>query len=275
MIEKVIKRVVKGQQVSDGAGVSLNRLIANSKVNNIDPFFLLDEFRSKNPDDYIAGFPMHPHRGIETITYIIEGSFKHKDSRDGGGLLKSGDVQWMTAGKGIQHEEMPAMEKGHLWGYQLWLNLPKKMKWLEPKYQYLSKGKIPVIKKEGVKIIVISGSIEGINGPAQNSVPSEYYDVYLRKGKKIKLNAKKDFNSLVYIHSGRVKIQNEDFEKGELIEFVEDKEINIESVSVDSGFLFLSAKPNKEPYARGGPFVMNTREEIIQAFDDYEKGKLF
>ena len=138
MSDKLIKRTVKGQQVSDGAGVSLNRIIANSEVNNIDPFFLLDEFRSNNSDDYIAGFPMHPHRGIETITYMIHGSFRHKDSRGGGGVFKSGDVQWMTAVKGIQHEEMPAMEEGSLWGYQLWLNLPKKYKWVEPEYQHFS-----------------------------------------------------------------------------------------------------------------------------------------
>lgn len=272
---QVIKRISKGQHVSDGAGVSLNRLIANQKIDNIDPFFLLDEFRSNNPNDYIAGFPMHPHRGIETITYMIEGSFSHKDSRGGGGTLRSGDVQWMTAGKGIQHEEMPEMDDGQLWGYQLWLNLPKKLKWVEPKYQYLSKEEMPIITKDGIKIIIISGSYEGRKGPAQNYVPSEYFDIYLKKDKSIQLSAKENYNSMVYIHSGSVKIQNIELESGSLVEFVENNEISIESMSDNTGFLFLSAIPNNEPYSRGGPFVMNTREEIVQAFDDYRNGKLF
>ena len=163
MSANIIKRIVKGQSVSDGAGVKLNRIIGSTDVNNIDPFFLLDEFRSENPNDYIAGFPMHPHRGIETITYMIEGSFTHKDSRGGGGVLTSGEVQWMTAGKGIQHEEMPAMESGHLWGYQLWLNLPKKHKWVDPAYQHLGKENIPVFEKNGLKVVIISGEYEGTN----------------------------------------------------------------------------------------------------------------
>lgn len=272
---ELIKRIIKGQTVSDGAGVTLHRIIASQEVDNIDPFFLLDEFRSNNPDDYIAGFPMHPHRGIETITYMIEGSFRHKDSRGGGGVLQSGDVQWMTAGKGIQHEEMPAMEKGHLWGYQLWLNLPQKLKWVEPKYQHLSKEKMPVVEKDGIKVIIISGNYSGVQGPAHNYIPSEYYDVYLKKGKVIQLEAKKKYNSLIYIHSGSIEIENQKIDAGVLVEFVENNEISITSTNDDTGFLFLSAIPNNEPYARGGPFVMNTREEILQAFEDYNEGKLF
>ena len=275
MPDKLIKRIVKGQQVFDGAGVSLNRIIANSEVNNIDPFFLLDEFRSNNPDDYIAGFPMHPHRGIETITYMIYGSFKHKDSRGGGGVLNSGDVQWMTAGKGIQHEEMPAMEEGSLWGYQLWLNLPEKYKWVDPKYQHLSKENIPVVHKEGMEITVISGSYEDKKGIAENYVSSQYYDIKLQKGKIIKLRAEKNFNTIIYIHSGAVIIQNREYSNGLLVEFNSDNDILIEGKSDNTGFLFLSAVPNNEPYSRGGPFVMNTREEIEQAYEDYLSGKLF
>ncbi len=274
MNESVIKRIIKGQSVSDGAGVRLNRLIASAQVDNIDPFFLLDEFKSNNPDDYIAGFPMHPHRGIETITYMIEGSFTHKDSRGGGGLLKAGEVQWMTAGKGILHEEMPAMESGSLWGYQLWLNLPKKFKWVEPRYQQLSKEEVPVYQKDGIKVIIISGEYKGVKGPARNYVPSEYYDVYLDNS-SIQISAGKGFNSLIYIHSGSVKIQDQKITSGNLVEFFDDKTISIESGSDKAGFLFLSSIPNNEPYSRGGPFVMNTKEEILQAFDDYKNGRLF
>ena len=270
-----IKRVIKGQQTTDGAGVSLKRLIATSEVDNIDPFFLLDEFRSDNPNDYIAGFPMHPHRGIETITYLLEGSFRHKDSRGGGGLLKSGDVQWMTAGKGIQHEEMPVLEEGRLWGYQLWLNLPKKSKWAEPKYQHLTKDNIPTIFDDGTEIRIISGSFDDNYGPAQNIVPAEFYDVYLPKRKTIVLQAKKNYNSLIYIHSGSVNIQGQEIENGNLVEFEENNSITIVSSTEETGFLFLSAIPNNEPYSRGGPFVMNTRVEILEAFEDYKTGKLF
>lgn len=273
MSATAIKRIVQGSSVSDGAGVRLNRLIGTSELDNIDPFFLLDEFRSSDPDDYIAGFPMHPHRGIETITYMVEGSFRHKDSRGGGGVLKAGDVQWMTAGKGIQHEEMPAMEKGHLWGYQLWLNLPKKLKLVEPRYQHISKENTPVYEESGNKVIVISGNFQGLQGPAQNYVPAEYYDVHL--GTTIKMHAKKNYNSLIYIHTGSIKTQNQEIKAGSMVEFQADNEIQIESSSANTGFLFLSAKPNNEPYARGGPFVMNTRAEIAQAFDDYQNGRLF
>ncbi len=273
MNAKAIKRIIHGSSVSDGAGVRLNRLIGTSELDNIDPFFLLDEFRSNNPDDYIAGFPMHPHRGIETITYMVEGSFRHKDSRGGGGVLNAGDVQWMTAGKGIQHEEMPAMEKGQLWGYQLWLNLPKKFKMVEPKYQHITTENTPVYEQSGNKVIVISGSFEGLQGAANNYVPAEYYDVHL--GTTIKMHAKKDYNSFIYIHSGAARIENQEITAGSMVEFHEGNEILIESSSANTGFLFLSAKPNNEPYARGGPFIMNTREEIAQAFDDYQNGKLF
>ena len=275
MNSSIIKRIIHGQAVSDGAGVKLKRLIASREVDNIDPFFLLDEFRSNDAKDYIAGFPMHPHRGIETITYMIEGSFTHRDSRGGGGVLSSGEVQWMTAGKGIQHEEMPAMESGHLWGYQLWLNLPKRLKWVEPKYQHLDKDKIPLYRQNGIKVTVISGEYEGVQGPAINYVPSEYYDVRLDKDKSIQIQLKPDHSSLIYVHSGKIKIQDQIIEAGLMIEFNADHIAKIETVDSPAGFLFLSAIPNNEPYYRGGPFVMNTREEIMQAFDDYQNGKLF
>jgi len=270
-----IKRIVQGQRVSDGAGVSINRIIGSTEVNNIDPFFLLDEFRSDNPDDYIAGFPMHPHRGIETITYLIDGNFRHRDSRGGGGLLRPGDVQWMTAGKGIQHEEMPMMEEGRLWGYQLWLNLPKKLKWVEPKYQHLDHKDIPVARKDGAEFIIISGTVEDQKGPAENHVPSEYYDVRLEKSFAGQFPARKGYNTLIYIHSGSVEIDEKEIDAGHLVEFEEDREIGIKAADNGAGFLFFSAIPNHEPYARGGPFVMNTREEIQQAFEDYQTGKLF
>lgn len=275
MDDQIIKRIIKGQSVSDGAGVQLNRLIGSSFVNNIDPFFLLDEFRSDDPNDYIAGFPMHPHRGIETITYMIQGSFTHRDSRGGGGALNAGEVQWMTAGKGIQHEEMPAMESGHLWGYQLWLNLPKRHKWVEPAYQHLGQKDIPVFENNGLKVVIISGEYEGLTGPASNYVPSEYFDIYLEKNNTLDLTLKKDYNSIIYIHTGQIEIDGRIIKTGNLVELNDDLTLIVKAKDQNSGFLYLSAIPNKEPYYRGGPFVMTTREEIMQAFDDYQKGKLF
>ena len=275
MEQRTIKRIITGQSVRDGAGVQLNRLIGSSFVNNIDPFFLLDEFRSNDPNDYIAGFPMHPHRGIETITYMIEGSFTHRDSRGGGGVLKSGEVQWMTAGEGILHEEMPAMESGHLWGYQLWLNLPKKLKWVEPAYQHLGKDDIPVFEKDGLKVVIISGEYEGLKGPASNYVPSEYYDVYIDKGKSYQLQLKKGFTALIYVHSGKVEIDGVIIDAKNMVELNDDRPFNVNAADDQAGFLFLSAVPNNQAYYRDGPFVMNTVEEILQAFDDYQKWKLF
>lgn len=272
---KIIKRVIKGQKVKDGAGVVLNRIIGNFELNNIDPFFLLDEFRSENPDDYIAGFPMHPHRGIETITYMVEGSFRHSDSRGGGGLLNSGDVQWMTAGKGIQHEEMPEMQDGRLWGYQLWLNLPAKHKWVEPKYQHLAKENIPVVEANGVRIIIISGNYYGVKGPAENYVASTYFDVYLSKVNKFEYKLPDECNSIIYLHTGILNIDGNIIENQNLIEFTPGSSLMVKSVSDNAGFLLLSAKPNNEPYYRGGPFVMNTKEEILRAFDDFKNGKIF
>ena len=175
-------RLIKGEKVTDGAGVTLNRVIGTSTLDNADPFFLLDEFRSDNKDDYIKGFPMHPHRGIETITYMVEGSFIHRDSKGNEGTLKSGEVQWMTAGKGILHEEMPAMEDGHLWGYQLWVNLPKKFKMVEPTYRHIKSNEIPLIKEEGLEVKIISGEFNGHHGPVKSYFPVDYMDVRINGG---------------------------------------------------------------------------------------------
>lgn len=276
MIENnTIKRIIVGREVFDGAGVRLNRVIATPEVDNIDPFFLLDEFRSDNSQDYIAGFPMHPHRGIETITYMVKGSFRHKDSRGGGGVLNSGEVQWMTAGRGIQHEEIPEMKEGVLWGYQLWLNLPKKDKWAQPRYQHLTADIIPQFSSNSLKVIVISGKYESIIGPAQNLVPCTYFDVSLRLEGAFHYHLPTGHNSMIYVHTGVVEISGETFPAKNLIEFHSGVSVEIRSSSKGAGFLFLSARPNNEPFSRGGPFVMNTREEILQAFEDYRNGRLF
>lgn len=270
-----IKQITKGQSVTDGAGVKINRIIGSYQLEDIDPFVLLDEIKSDNPVDFIAGFPMHPHRGIETITYMIKGNFRHKDSRGGGGLLSNGCVQWMTAGKGIQHSEMPEHKNGMLWGFQLWLNLPKKHKMVEPRYQHLSPEMIPSVEKEGMSVKVISGSYEGKQGPAQNWVESDYFDVTLDKDVLFRFKKDTGMNSFCYVHTGSVTVNGEVVHERELAEFNHNAITEIKGNSEKAGFLFLAGYPNNEPIARGGPFVMNTEEEIQQAFLDYRNGVLF
>ncbi len=270
-----IKQVIKGQSVTDGAGVKINRIIGSFQLEDIDPFVLLDEIKSDNPDDFIAGFPMHPHRGIETITYMINGSFRHKDSRGGGGVLSDGCVQWMTAGKGIQHSEMPEHRDGKLWGFQLWLNLPKKDKMVEPRYQHLSPEMVPFIEKEGVHVNVISGTFEGVHGPAQNLVESDYFDVTLDKDALFRFEKDTGMNSFCYVHTGSVTVHSDVVHERELAEFDHNAVIEIKGNSEKARFLFLAGYRNNEPIVRGGPFVMNTEEEIRQAFLDYKNGVLF
>lgn len=265
-------KVIYGEKVSDGAGVKLNRVIGTQKLENVDPFLLLDEFRSANKEDYIAGFPMHPHRGFDTITYMVQGSFIHRDSKGHEGNLSAGEVQWMTAGKGIIHEEMPAMENGQLWGYQLWVNLPAKYKMIEPKYRHLTDTNMPTIKENGGTVKIISGEYHGIEGPIELVFPVNYFDVKLSAGvfeKELK------GTNLIYVHTGKVKViaDNEvEVAAGNMAIVSDFDKVRVEGDN--AGFLFMSADPLKEPIARYGPFVMNTMDEIIQAVDEANNGTL-
>ncbi len=265
-------KTVYGEKVTDGAGVKLNRVIGTARLDNVDPFLLLDEFRSDNKDDYIAGFPMHPHRGFDTITYMVEGSFTHKDSKGHQGHLNAGEVQWMTAGKGIIHEEMPAMENGSLWGYQLWINLPAKEKMIDPKYRHLTTSTMPLVEGKGVTVKIISGDYNGTVGPIELIFPVNYFDVRLSDGvfeKELR------GSNLIYVHTGKVKIIADtalEITTGNMAIISDFDKVRVEGK--DSGFLFMSADPIKEPIVRYGPFVMNTTDEIIQAVDDANQGTL-
>ncbi len=269
------KGIYRGQSVVDGAGVKINRIIGSYNLDYIDPFVLLDEIRSNNPEDYIAGFPTHPHRGIETITYMIKGGFRHEDSRGGGGLLTEGCVQWMTAGKGILHSEMPEKRGGELWGYQLWLSLPRKHKMVEPRYQHLSSEDIPVVDRNGMSIKIISGEYDGLRGPASNWVRTHYFDVGLSKGSVFSYAVEPGMNNFCYVHSGEVSICERMITENNLAEPDHENPVEIKRASQDPSFLFLAGFPNNEAIVRGGPFVMNTAEEIKQAFEDYQNGILF
>lgn len=265
-------KVITGTSVKDGAGVKLNRVIGTEKLDNVDPFLLLDEFRSDNKEDYISGFPMHPHRGFETITYMVKGKFIHRDSKGFEGELKDGEVQWMTAGKGITHEEMPIMDKGSLWGYQLWVNLPKSLKMTEPKYRHLKNEELLHYEDNGIYVKIISGEYNKVKGPIELYYEIDYFDVNISGGtfeKELK------GSNLIYVHTGNVTlIDDKEYvvKAGDLAVISDIDKIKVKGE--DGGFLFLSAKPLKEPIARFGPFVMNTMEEILQAIDDSNLGRL-
>jgi redox-sensitive bicupin YhaK (pirin superfamily) len=274
-----VARVVRGIHVTDGAGVHLNRIIAQPQLDHMDPFVLLDEFRSDNPDEFMAGFPWHPHRGIETITYVVYGAVEHEDSRGGGGTINDGDVQWMTAGGGILHQEMPVKRDGKVWGYQLWLNLAAKDKMVPARYQALDDDMIPVSEEGGMTAKVIAGAYGDMKGPADTYYPIDYFDIRMGEGTRFEHQVTSEQEKAIYVHSGSMVIDPDGdaqvVEAGNFVILGEGNDIVIAGKEPDSGFLFLAGVPHREPIARGGPFVMNTRDEIHQAFADYQSGKLF
>jgi redox-sensitive bicupin YhaK (pirin superfamily) len=274
-----VARVVQGIRVTDGAGVHLNRIIAQPKLDHVDPFVLLDEFRSDNPDDFMAGFPWHPHRGIETITYVVYGAVEHEDSHGGGGVINDGDVQWMTAGGGILHQEMPKKRDGKVWGYQLWLNLAAKDKFAPARYQALDDDMIPVHTDEGLTVKVIAGTYADAKGPADTFYPIDYFDVRLEPGTVFGHSVTDEQEKAIYVHSGTIIVdpdgEGKEYKAGNMLILDKGNEIRITGKEEGSGFLFMAGVPHNEPIARGGPFVMNTRDEIHQAWHDYQSGKLF
>ncbi len=272
-----IERLVRGYASRDGAGVNLTRVIGSPALDHVDPFMLLDELRSDDPDDYLAGFPEHPHRGIETITYMIDGGFRHKDSRGGGGLLGPGCVQWMTAGRGIVHSEMPEVAGRSLWGYQLWLSLPAKDKMIEPRYQHMDPKDIPVVEEPGLRVMVISGSFRGAIGHALTQFPVTYLDARVAAGAAFECPVESGQSCALYFHSGEGTLgaAGKTVRRGDLAILGKGDTVVLAPGAAGCGFLLLAARPNNEPIARGGPFVMNTPEEIRRAFRDYRDGTLF
>ena len=270
-----ITRIVDGIQTSDGAGVKLKRIIGSPDLNLLDPFLLFDEFGSDNPEDYIAGFPPHPHRGFETITYMINGKFRHKDSAGNEGFLSDGSVQWMTAGRGVIHSEMPEKTDGKVRGFQLWLNLPKKLKMIEPSYNDIPSGKIPNIELDNGNVKIISGEFNGVKGPGSPHTGMLYLDVNLNKDTEFKISINEQWNTFVYVYEGCMAVEDVHVQAGQLAIFEEGDSLNFSSIDL-SGLrcVVISGEPIKEPVSRGGPFVMNTKAEVLQAFEDYQKGVL-
>ena len=272
MIE--VSKIIKPINASDGAGVKLKRSIG-VEPNYYDPFLMLDEFGSENSEDYVAGFPPHPHRGIETVTYMLNGDFEHKDSTGGKGKMTAGDVQWMKTGSGIIHSEMPAMKEGKLHGFQLWINMPAKIKMSKTEYIYIKADKMSIHKDQDKEVKTIAGKFEKAEGPVKgHNVEPIYFDVVLKKDKEFKFDIPETHNSFIYLINGEIKIGSKVHDKikdSTLILLDNGKELKVKASS-DSKFLLISGKPLNEEIARGGPFVMNTKKEILDAVNDYHNG---
>ncbi|WNC73556.1 pirin family protein [Thalassotalea psychrophila] len=278
MNTKELQYSTPGIPASDGAGVNMTRIIGSPELNMLDPFLLLDAFGSDKPNDYLAGFPEHPHRGFETVTYMLAGKMRHKDNAGNEGVIEQHGVQWMTAGKGILHSEMPEQEEGLLAGFQLWVNLPKSNKMSEPKYQEFKAADIPVERHDnGSFIRVIAGKTElGTQGVINNEfVNPTYLDVTLKQGETFNQTVSGLDNSMIYMITGNAEIGSNlaPLTEKQLGILTSGSQVTIKTKAQDIRFLFISAKPLNEPVARGGPFVMNTQAEIVQAFDDYKANK--
>jgi redox-sensitive bicupin YhaK (pirin superfamily) len=275
-----IAKIVEPRTVMEGAGVRLIRSIATSELDHVDPFLLFDHFGSKNPADYIKGFPMHPHRGIETVTYMISGHVNHKDSIGNTGSITDGDVQWMTSGRGIMHEEMPQPNEDEMVGFQLWVNLPARLKMTKPRYQNITSEQIPQIQHEdGIKIRVIAGEVDGVSGPVKEIVANPtYLDISIPPNKTFSHPIERGHAAFAYIFEGEGLFDADETNTGKpvtcprLIVFGDGDLISAHAADQGVRFLLVSGKPLNEPIARWGPFVMNTQAEIEQALEDLENG---
>jgi redox-sensitive bicupin YhaK (pirin superfamily) len=275
-----IQKIIQPQAVLEGAGVKLKRSIATRTLDNVDPFLLFDHFCSKNPADYIKGFPMHPHRGIETVTYMISGCVKHKDSIGNSGRITDGDVQWMTSGRGIMHEEMPQPIDGEMVGFQLWVNLPARLKMTRPRYQNITSAQIPEIQREdGVKIRVIAGKVDGVSGPVKEIVAEPtYLDISIPPGSTFSQSVERGHAAFAYIFEGAGFFEagatdtEESIAHPGLIVFDDGGLVTANASDQGVRFLLISGKPLNETIARYGPFVMNTQAEIEQALNDLKNG---
>jgi len=276
--QREVVHLDQGTPATDGAGVKLTRIIGTPTLDMIDPFLLLDAFESDNPDDYIGGFPDHPHRGFETVTYLFAGQMRHKDSAGNEGVIKPGGVQWMTAGKGIVHSEMPEQVDGLLMGFQLWVNLPAEAKMSEPGYQEFPAETVALEQwPTGSSIRVVAGTTDrGTTGPVNNTyVSPTYMDIQLKADDTLLQRIDPGHNAFVFAVDGEITI-------GESGQKVGARTLAVlgdgESVSVnahsDSRFLLIAGRPLGEPVARGGPFVMNTRAEVLQAFEDFRNNQI-
>jgi len=275
---RTVKEILKSYKVVDGAGVHINRVFGYNEIPKFDPFLLLDDFRNDLPENYRKGFPWHPHRGIETITYMLEGSVEHKDSIGNKGVLNAGDVQWMTAGSGIIHQEMPkGNDEGKMYGFQLWANLPASHKMIAPVYQEFKSSLIPEITMyNGTKIKMICGQINDLKGPVKEIVINpEFLDITVPQNSEYIHQTKVGHNVFAYVIGGACQFESEEqtlYENKTLALFDDGEYISIKTKETGVRFLLISGKPIKETVAWGGPIVMNTDEELNLAFEEIENG---
>ena len=277
-IARRVRNIIEPQPVMEGAGVRLKRSIATPTLDNLDPFLLFDHFGSKDPADYIRGFPMHPHRGIETVTYMIQGVVNHKDSIGNAGSITSGDVQWMTSGSGIMHEEMPQPCQDEMIGFQLWVNLPARLKMGKPRYQNIFADQIPQVSRpDGVKILVIAGQVDDVRGPVTEIEANPIYlDISIPQNSEFIHPIQSGHTAFAYVFEGQGQFGSDGQETAighpRLVEFGDGDHVAIRTTDQHVRFLLVSGKPLNEPIARYGPFVMNTQEEIQRALEDLRNG---
>ena len=270
-----VQQIVSAVATSDGAGVRLNRAIGGPTLDNLDPFLLLDNFQTDQPQDYIAGFPDHPHRGFETVTYMIQGRMRHRDNKGNEGLLRAGSVQWMTAGRGIVHSEMPEQEDGLMSGFQLWVNLPAADKMCDPRYQDIDPEDVPETTRDGgIAIRVIAGTLDGVTGPISGIATDPLYvDVTLPAGSRTTIPVTPGHNAFAYVFQGSITAGPTEVMHGHLAVLGPGDHVDLAATGQGGRLILVAGRPIGEPIARYGPFVMNTREQLIQAVEDFNAGK--
>lgn len=281
MSQATVRKRVRGMPAQDGAGVKLSRVINQPSYKHQDPFLMLDEFKSDDPDDYIAGFPPHPHRGFCTLTYMLAGRMAHKDSQGNSGEIGPGGLQWMKAARGMIHSEMPKQQNGLMWGFQLWINLPASEKLSDPGYADIMGDDVPEVKHGDAKVRVLAGDFAGQRGPIDAPGRDFLYldarfngaEGELEAAGRTEIESQGQQTRLMYVYEGSLKINGDQVVAGELAELDADANLVLEA-SGQTGALLLAAKPIGEPIAQYGPFVMNTEDELRQAFHDYQRGTL-
>ena len=286
---RAVERLVQGQATSDGAGVRLVRLLTQDLQRRLDPFLMLDAFGTDNPGDYIGGFPDHPHRGFETVTYMLQGRMRHRDSAGNVGLLVPGSVQWMTAGRGVIHSEMPEQQEGAMEGFQLWLNLPGKTKMQPPWYRDIGSDEIPEWHAEGVTARVIAGATHGVAGAVQREHTEPLYlDLHLAPGARFEQPLPASHNAFAYVYRGSLGVAGTEVRRGRMAIFANPRPdfsvgaaaapqpdgVVLEAGAEGARAILIAGRPLREPIAQYGPFVMNTQQEIIQAVEDFRAGRL-
>ena len=275
---RTVERLVQGQATSDGAGVKLTRVLTQNLQRRLDPFLMLDAFGTDNPGDYIGGFPDHPHRGFETVSYMLDGRMRHRDSAGHEGLVGPGGVQWMTAGRGLVHSEMPEQQAGRMEGFQLWLNLPARDKMREPWYRDIPAHEIPEAAAPGVRVRVITGQALGVAGAMQREVTEPLFlDLHLEPGAAFEQPLAAAVNAFVYVYRGALRIAGTPVPQQRMAILANAPQSDGVVLSADAAgarALLIAGRPLNEPIAQHGPFVMNTQQEIFQAVADFQAGRL-